>query len=418
MKSRTYAGLALLGAILVFAAACSNNSSNATLPISAMGVQGASTTTPFTSFDIIFADAGSQLMSLSSRSTKLVSVYDVSSDTLLGGTATVFSGVGADNPHSGPNGNLIAAGHNEIWAADYNSAGVGVPAGTDCAATLASSACGGLVRVFDLSASKSAPPQIAVIPVGGTLRADEMDYDSKDDIVVVASDVDAFVTFISRANKTILGTLTFDGTNGTLDATQGGLGAVLFNSNTGRILVSIPQIGSDPTKGAVAEVDPVSRTVTNNFVGLDNCAESGMALGPGGNVLVGCDPGAPTATAPGNTLFSPLTYVINGATGAVVAKITQVGGEDEVWYNPGDNRYYTASRDFFTDPNATSASPVLGVIDAASNKWIENVPTATNSHAVTANPKNNHIYVPLRSGTTQCGSLPGCVGIFFVLHGL
>ena len=62
------------------------------------------------------------------------------------------------------------------------------------------------------------------------------------------------------------------------------------------------------------------------------------------------------------------------------------GGEDEVWYNPGDGHYYTGYRDFFTNPSATSATPVLGVIDADTNQWVEDIPTGPNSHSVAANP--------------------------------
>ena len=126
-------------------------------------------------------------------------------------------------------------------------------------------------------------------------------------------------------------------------------------------------------------------------------------------MLIGCDPGFPP---PDPVAFSPRTYVINGRTGKILATITQVGGEDEVSYNPGDGHYYTGSRDFFTNPTATSATPVLGVIDAYTNQWVENVPTGPNSHSVAANPRNNYIYVPLKNPNALCDDLPGCVGIF------
>lgn len=305
----------------------------------------------------------------------------------MGETPAVFAGVGVDNPHSGPNGTLIAG--DEIWAGDYPST----------------------VRVFDLRADPMSPPEIAAINTGGTLRADEMDYDPTDE-VIAASNGDEnppFVSLISKRTLKLTKQIVFNGSNGTPDATQGGIGSVLFDSRTGKFLVSIPQLGSDPTKGAVAEMDPQTGAITNVFTGTDYCMAAGMAQGPGENVLVGCDPGFPP---PNRTTFAPRTYVINGRTGAIVATIHQVGGEDEVWYNPGDHHYYTASRDFFTNATAISATPVLGVIDADTNQWIENVPTGPNSHAVTANPRNNRIYVPLQNPNTLCGSFAGCVGVF------
>jgi hypothetical protein len=189
---------------------------------------------------------------------------------------------------------------------------------------------------------------------------------------------------------------------------------VLYDSQTGKFLVSIPQVGSDATTGAVAEMDPRTGAITKVFSGINNCMAAGMAQGPGDNVLVGCDPGFP---APDPATFAPRTYIINGRTGAIVSTITQVGGEDEVWYNPGDHHYYTGSRDFFTSPTATVASPVLGVIDADTNQWVENIPTGTNAHGVAANSRNNHIYVPLQNPNTTCGSLAGCVEVLKSSYG-
>jgi hypothetical protein len=79
---------------------------------------------------------------------------------------------------------------------------------------------------------------------------------------------------------------------------------------------------------------------------------------------------------------------------------------DETWYNPGDNRYYLAARDMPT-------GPVLGVIDAKTNQWLQNVTTNSNSHSISVDSGNNHVFVPLQAGTictTQ--SANGCVGVY------
>jgi hypothetical protein len=98
--------------------------------------------------------------------------------------------------------------------------------------------------------------------------------------------------------------------------------------------------------------------------------------------------------------------IVDGTTSQVLASITQVGGVDEVWYNPGDNHYYTASRDM---PNG----PVMGVIDAASRQWLVNVATGSNSHSISVNQFTNQIFVPMQAGsqcTTQ--SANGCVAVY------
>src|SRR5947208_12835213 len=72
-------------------------------------------------------------------------------------------------------------------------------------------------------------------------------------------------------------------------------------------------------------------------------------------------------------------------------------GVDETWYNPGDNNYYLAARDM---PNG----PVLGIIDAKTNLWLQNVPTNSNSHSVAVDSGNNHIFVRSEEHTSELQS--------------
>lgn len=357
------------------------------VPIAAIRVPGTSKANPFVNFDQASVDTRFQLLFVSSRSSKAVAIFDALTDRKLGETPTIFAGVGIDSPHSGPDGNLVA-GH-YLFAGDYPST----------------------VRVFDLSASISSPPEIAEIQTGGEFRADEMAYDPIDQVVVVSNgdSTPAFVTLISSKTLKILKQVVFDGTNGTPDTSQGGIASVLYNSRANKFFISIPEVGSDLTAGAVAVMDPVTAKVTQVFSGLDNCMPSGMAQGPGDNVLVTCDPGFP---APDPVQFAPRTYVINGRTGEILANIPQVGGVDYGAYNPVDHHYYLGARDYFTSPTATTASPVLGVIDADTNKWIENFPTGTDAHSVAVNPVNNQIFVPIEDPNPLCGTFPGCVSVF------
>ena len=361
------------------------------VPIGAISVPGTSDALPFVNFDQASVDTKLQLLFVSSRSSKAVAIFDALTDRKIGETPAVFAGVGVDSPHSGPDGNLVA-GH-YLFAGDYPST----------------------VRVFDLSASISSPPEVAEIQTGGEFRADEMAYDPADQVVIITNgdSTPAFVTLVSSTTFKILKQVTFDGTNGTPDTSQGGIAAVLFNARTHKFFVSIPEVGSDVTAGAVAVMDPVTGQVTQVFSGLDNCMPSGMAQGPGDNVLVTCDPGFP---APDPVQFAPRTYVINGSTGAILANLTQIGGVDYAAYDPVDHHYYLGARDFFTSPDATTASPALGVINADTNEWIENFPTGTNAHSVAVNPVNNHIFVPIENPNPLCATRPGCVSVFTDAH--
>ena len=361
------------------------------VPIGAIGVPGTSYANPFVNFDQARVDPELQLLFVSSRSSKAVAIIDALTDREIGKTPAIFAGVGIDSPHSGPDGNVVAGRY--LFAGDYPST----------------------VRVFDLAASLTAPPEVAEINTGGEYRADEMDYDPVDKVVLVSNgdSTPAFVTLISTTSLKIVKQVTFDGTNGTPNTSQGGIGSVLYDSLTHKFLVSIPEVGSELTAGAVAVMDPVTAQVTQVFSGLNNCMPSGMAQGPGENVLVTCDPGFP---APDPVLFAPRTYVINGRTGAILANLAEVGGVDYGAYNPTDHHYYLGARDYFTSPSATTASPVLGVIDADTNQWIENFPTGTDAHSVSVNPFNNQIFVPIENPNRLCGILPGCVSVFTDAH--
>ena len=122
-------------------------------------------------------------------------------------------------------------------------------------------------------------------------------------------------------------------------------------------------------------------------------------MGPGTDALIGC------ANHDGMA-FPPSEIIINGTTLQPITTEFFVGGVDEIWFNPGDNHYYVAARDM---PNG----PQMGVIDAGLREWLVNVPTGPNSHSISVDSSNNHIFVPLQAGGA-CGtqSSNGCIGVY------
>jgi hypothetical protein len=188
-----------------------------------------------------------------------------------------------------------------------------------------------------------------------------------------------------------------------------GLGGMAWNPNTGHLLLTNENSIGITNVGSVDEIDPrltdtscggvsCGPYVLNSYV-LLNCMPTAISQGPGNNFLVGCADHDGTA-------FPPNEYVIDGTSGAILATTNNVGGVDEIWYNPGDNKYYLAARDM---PNG----PVMGVIDAKTNQWLVNVTTNSNSHSIAVDPSNNHAFVPLQPGGI-CGSnsSQGCVGVY------
>ena len=145
-------------------------------------------------------------------------------------------------------------------------------------------------------------------------------------------------------------------------------------------------------------------------VPLNACSPNGATVGPHENLLLGC--------TPQNNPSDTTTLVINAET-KNFANIGGITGSDEVWFNPGDTRYYTGS-------SRQPGGAVLGVIDGTS-VLIETIPQGSGSHSVAADCKRNTIFVPQVApvsvvgsggdtttvGAGICGSNNGCVAVYF-----
>lgn len=319
---------------------------------------------PLTAFDISWVDEPGEIYYLADRSNAAVDIFDAELGvfvTRVGG----FAGARASNDFSGPNGVLSIESLKEVWAGDGDST----------------------VKVIDV---RSAPRIVATISTRGVARADEMAFDPRDHLVLVANDADdpPFVSFISTQTRAVVGRIGFP------EATNG-LEQSVWDPATRRFYLSVPELNGDPREGEIAVIDPLAGAVVDAYP-VSECEPAGLVLGPHQHLLVGCSQDAIAAG------FAPKTLVLDARSGDTVATIRQVGGSDQVWFNKGDERYYLAARGM--------KPPVLGVIDARSNTWVANVPTGVNAHSVAADRKNNHVFVPLRAPNPACAK--GCIGIY------
>ncbi|MGD0570870.1 MAG: hypothetical protein ABSA78_20925 [Candidatus Sulfotelmatobacter sp.] len=191
-----------------------------------------------------------------------------------------------------------------------------------------------------------------------------------------------------------------------------GLGAHAWDPATGYFLLSNANSTGITNVGNIDVINPkspVGPVVINSFPML-NCMPTGITPGPGNNFLVGCADHDGEAF-PANEYIITNTPSLNIACNMPPAPstnctvVTQTGGVDETWYNPGDNRYYLAARDMLP-------SPVMGVIDAKTNLWLYNLPVNTNAHSIAVDPNNNRVFMPQQSGAicgTQSGA--GCIDV-------
>jgi len=170
-------------------------------------------------------------------------------------------------------------------------------------------------------------------------------------------------------------------------------------------------VNGNVSDGAVGRIS--RKGVLETLFPVKNCQPAGLSLGPREDLLLGCSVVFDTAgnpwTAASPTTAAPSQVIMDATSGRIDSVVKGVGGSDEVWFNEGDGRYYTASRN-----NPTG--PVLGVIDADSQKLVQIVPTINRppgtAHSVAANPHNNHVFVPLPANNVFPSCLDGCIAVF------
>jgi hypothetical protein len=344
------------------------------------------------SFDISYVDPVIGVYILADRTNKSVDVIDTATNTVLVQlTATpAFRGANGNNDTSGPDGVLII-NHREVWAGDGDST----------------------IKVIDLISQKTTH----VIHTGGVNRADELCFDPRHHLVLMANDAELpfpFVTFISTKTYSVVGKITMDGTGGTPKATNG-IEQCQWSRRTGKFYLNIPEVngpGDNSAPGAVVVLSPETMQVEKIFnIDHDNCAgPQGMAIGPENEILLGCN------SASGNGRFS--TVIINERSGHIIATLDNESGADEVWFNDGDDHYFLARSAAHGD------NQLLGVVDAQDKREDQSVFTATkvapvrNAHSVAADPVMNQVYVPIPAGrSTVCSSAggndaQGCIAVF------
>jgi len=335
-----------------------------------------------------------------------------------------FKGFTGTNGTSGPNG--VTSGGHCLFVTDAPS------------------------RVVSFNTSSFPPTFVnAVTTAAGDLnRADELAYDPRDSVLLVINNADTppFGTFI-RVNPSTCGLtqptapapglaapdrILFNVAGG-VDATNGAE-QPQWDPDTGKFYLSIPQIGPNVANGGVVRIDPATHKIDHTFP-ISFCQPAGLTKGPGHDFLVGCNTVFDTAgglwSATDTKTAAPIQVILDVSTGQTTI-VPGVGVGDEVWFNPGDGNYYTASSTSplrpldLSPPADAQGAAILGVIDSKDKNLIQLVPTfnvpavtgggahpAGTAHSVAADAKNNHIFVPLAANNVYPHCLTGCIAVFF-----
>jgi hypothetical protein len=359
------------------------------------------------SYDISWVDQKSETYYLADRSNKAVDILDAANP----GTVTQLKAsppfAGASPPAGGPGPNGVTTGGHCLFVTDFASGG----------------------RVVSFDTTSFPPTQVSSVSTGGSFRADELAFDPKDKLLLVINNADTppFGTFVkvtpasciltppTSANK-----VNIDTAHG-VDA-EGGAEQPVWDGDTGLFYLSIPQIGGLVSHGGVVSIPPNGTKYTVLGAGIDFCSPAGLALGPKGDLFVGCNAVFGTdgkVWVPNGTVTAaPNDVIIDAKDGSIDTRVLGVGAGDEVTFNAGDGNYYATGSGSPFRPIDTAGiadakgSTPLGVVDAKDQKVLQqlttyNVPAtpapifgptghpAGTAHSVAADDANSHVFVPL-----------------------
>jgi len=274
----------------------------------------------------------------------------------------VFAGNTSVRATSGPNG-VLTDSAGLVWAGDGNST----------------------IKVLNPTPGTT---DIKSIPTGGSERADELAYDPRDQVILIANDFEGFLTFINVTTQSVAAHFCYLDT--TLTAAQqaslctytghstagGGIEQPVWVPETGLFYQAVPA-NSPNTVGFIDVFTPAGKLV--NTFSVPGCTNgpTGLALGPNQRFLGACDNGA---------------AAVELHTGKVHTIVPDVGGADEIWFNPGDHNFYLG----ISGSGANGGK--LGVVDG-NNDHVVAVLTGHGGHSVAAYAGNNHIFDPEKAGT-------------------
>jgi DNA-binding beta-propeller fold protein YncE len=322
-------------------------------------------------YDGSYVDVPRRLYYLGNRTTRGIDIVDITSRTVVAQISGIFvgqllTGQKLNNSISGPNA-LAMIGQDELWVGDGDST----------------------IKIIDLNRRA----HVATISTGGNARTDFVVYDPDHHLVLATNKNDnpPFITFIDARTRKVLEKVP-------VAAKQ--VDGVVYDLDQHRYLMSVGPTIENP-HGGVAVIDPVSHAIIARYP-TPECYPAGLALGPSARLLVGCSDDAIAAG------FEAKTLIMDASSGKILRTITQVGGSNYVTYNPGNKRFYLGARDMTVDGRKGSEkAPYLGVIDAMTMQFIENVPAAPNCKTVVADPITNLVFMPL----TASANGPG-IGVF------
>ncbi len=361
----------------------------------------------FTGYDLSVFDATSQLFYLTDRSNNGVDVFSAKTNSFVGQVGSgLFSGATPSSNNAGPNGisiTTLAGGNRLLIAGNGPSNFLTFNLLPD-----------GLTPVGGVRTTSTVFGGTPPTPVPAN-RVDGVAYSPVANTILAANNASnpGFITLVDNMTGGVVRSVLLNGQANTgappgspanyPDVAGNGVEATVFNTVRKTFFVAVPTLTTAGTDaGGVIEIDANTGALLHTydfgalgFTIAGGCGPTGVAQGAGASMLVAC----------GN---SPSATVLLDPTGAGSIKIVpQVGGGDQVSYDPTRDVFFEAAR-------FQPGGPVLGIFDG-NGAFSQTLPITFNDHSVAVDPVSGEVFVPLGASTTANPDLicpAGCIAVF------
>lgn len=360
---RAHIGLALAGTLAVCVHAWGSDSAGS--PPKWVKDIPMKSAKPF-AFDISAASDGNYYLADPGSGT--LDVIDTKTLKLRDRISANFAGLGPTHEKSGPSGVVPVPGTSMVYVGDVNA-----------------------VKLIDVASKRL----VKTIPVSTSgLRADEGCLDPEHHIVMFSSSADEppFATFINSDTQSVIAKITFSDSSGLEACAYDPRGKSFILNNDGTKANPNGEVDTIPA-ASVMQGHPI---VSQEFAPKGCDGPSGLALGPGNDALIGCDPDKGKQT----------TVIIDRSNGAVLAELP-FGGTDEAVYDPVSNRYFLAAGHHSADnvsrvtEKGAKFDPALGIIEASTRSIVGILPTVPGAHSVAVDGEARRVFIPHGSGATE-----------------
>jgi YVTN family beta-propeller protein len=281
-------------------------------------------------WDVMAIDPGSHHLYLSDTTNQSLDVLDLQTGQFVAQISGLPMQKSATGSVSGSNGLAVAANLGKVFVSDQ----------VDNA-----------LHVYDMKSNT----QTAVIPTTQD-GSDSVAYDPVEKKVYVSNGSSHTITVIDGTNNQVLSQI----------ALPGGPELSAYDPFNDTIIQNLSSTNQ------VAVIDPKTDTIRVVYNLVPGCGPHGVGVDPANQHLV--------------IACTHMTVIMDAGDGSILSATRHVYGSDVADYNPIDNNFYVAASGF-------KPSPVLGVLSAATNDWVQNVPTAAGAHTLVVDPTDGKIYV-------------------------